>query len=560
MPTADLVRDEISEVNPDCIRFEQIPHASRLFLDFLARPADSGSPIRTAVARAGVAELDRFFAPNSIAAIAEHARALNFDPQRRQAIADVLERQNREWGASGATLASIARLRAGAVAVVSGQQVGLFGGPLYSILKAAAAVQLAAELSSKGVDAVPLFWLATEDHDLAEVNQVALPAADGRMEIVTAPVEAGANIPVGEVRFGAEIEPLVERAAQLLGPELSAMLKSSYRAGETFGSAFGRLFRQVFAGTGLILLQPLDKDVHAIAKPLLQSAVQRAEELDRELLRRGRELQAAGYHEQVRVTGSSTLLFILQNGERSVMQIAGDDFLVRAQRLPRAEVLQRLEEHPEQFSPNVLLRPVVQDYLLPTVVYFGGPSEIAYFAQAAVVYQNLLGRVTPVLPRLSLTVVNGRLQRLLRRYGLQLPDLFRGETHLRELLASRVLPAAVQEQFGQGSQTIDKLIAQFAEPLRKLDPTLVDAAEKAGRKMHHQVERLAGKAARAELRKNQQLSREAAELINGLFPANTLQERIIPGIFLLGAHGMGLLERLVEAAGNHCPGHQMLYL
>jgi len=504
--------------------------------------------------------LDRFFAPNSIAAIAEHARALNFDPQRRQAIADVLERQNREWGASGATLASIARLRAGAVAVVSGQQVGLFGGPLYSILKAAAAVQLAAELSSKGVDAVPLFWLATEDHDLAEVNQVALPAADGRMEIVTAPVEAGANIPVGEVRFGAEIEPLVKRAAQLLGPELSAMLKSSYRAGETFGSAFGRLFSQVFAGTGLILLQPLDKDVHAIAKPLLQSAVQRAEELDRELLRRGKELQAAGYHEQVRVTGSSTLLFILQNGERSVMQIAGDDFLVRAQRLPRAEVLQRLEEHPEQFSPNVLLRPVVQDYLLPTVVYFGGPSEIAYFAQAAVVYQNLLGRVTPVLPRLSLTVVNGRLQRLLRRYGLQLPDLFRGETHLRELLASRVLPAAVQEQFGQGSQTIDKLIAQFTEPLRKLDPTLVDAAEKAGRKMHHQVERLAGKAARAELRKNQQLSREAAELMNGLFPANTLQERIIPGIFLLGAHGMGLLERLVEAAGNHCPGHQMLYL
>ena len=476
MPTADLVRNEISEVNPDCIRFEQIPHASRLFLDFLARPA--GSPIRTAVARAGVAELDRFFAPNSIAAIAEHARALNFDPQRRQAIADVLERQNRKWGASGATLASIARLRAGAVAVVSGQQVGLFGGPLYSILKAASAVQLAAELSSKGVDAVPLFWLATEDHDLAEVNQVALPAADGRMEIVTAPVEAGANIPVGEVRFGPEIKPLVERAAQLLGPELSAMLKSSYRAGETFGSAFGRLFSQVFAGTGLILLQPLDKDVHAIAKPLLQSAVQRAEELDRELLRRGKELQAAGYHEQVRVTGSSTLLFILQNGERSVMQIAGDDFLVRAQRLPRAEVLERLEQHPEQFSPNVLLRPVVQDYLLPTVVYFGGPSEIAYFAQAAVVYQNLLGRVTPVLPRLSLTAVNGSLQRLLRRYGLQLPDLFRGETHLRELLASRVLPAAVQEQFGQGSQTIDKLIAQFAEPLRKLDPTLVNATEK----------------------------------------------------------------------------------
>ena len=300
--------------------------------------------------------------------------------------------------------------------------------------------------------------------------------------------------------------------------------------------------------------------MHAIAKPLLQSAAQDAAELDQELLRRGRELQAAGYHEQVRVTGSSTLLFILQNGERSVMQIAGDDFLVRAERLPRAEVFKRLEEHPEQFSPNVLLRPVVQDYLLPTVVYFGGPSEIAYFAQAAVVYRNLLGRITPVLPRLSLTVVNSRMQRLLRRYGLQLPDLFRGENYLRELLASKVLPADVQQQFKQGTQGVDQLIAQLTEPLRKLDPTLVAAAEKAERKMHHQIERLAGKAARAELRKNQQLSLEAAELMNGLFPANTLQERIIPGIFLLSAHGMGLLQKLVETAGQHCPGHQMLNL
>jgi bacillithiol biosynthesis cysteine-adding enzyme BshC len=557
MPTADLVRDEISEVNPDCIRFEQIPHSSRLFLDFLARLA--GSPVRDVAAGVG-ANLDRFFAPNSVSAIAEHARTLNFDPQRRQAIADVLERQNREWGASDATLASISRLRAGAVAIVSGQQVGLFGGPFYSILKAVSAVQLAVELSSKGVDAVPLFWLATEDHDLAEVNQVPFPAADGRMEIVTAAVKARANVPVGDVRFGAEIEPLVERAAQLLDPEMRAVLESSYRAGETFGSAFGRLFSQVFAGTGLILLQPLDKDVHAIAKPLLRTALERAEELDRELLRRGKQLEDDGYHEQVKVTGSSTLLFLLQDGERSAMQIAGDDFLVRAQRLPRAEVFERLEQHPEQFSPNVLLRPVIQDYLLPTVVYFGGPSEIAYFAQAAVVYQKLLGRVTPVLPRLSLTVVNSRMQRLLRRYALQLPELFRGEIYLRELLASRVLPPAVRQQFEQGSQTIDKLIAQFTEPLRKLDPTLVDAAEKAGRKMHHQVNRLAGKAARAELRKNEQLSREAAELMNGLFPANTLQERIIPGVFLLSANGMTLLEKLVETAGSHCPGHQMLYL
>ena len=308
-------------------------------------------------------------------------------------MADVLERQNREWEASAETFASIDRLRAGAVAVVSGQQVGLFGGPLYSILKAASALQLAAELSAKGIAAVPIFWLATEDHDLAEVNQIALPGADGRFETATVPLKAKANIPVGEVRFGPEIEALVERACELLDGEIAGMLRASYRTGETFGSAFARLFSRIFAGTGLVLMQPLDREVHVIARPVLLEAAQRAEEIDRELLRRGKALRDAGYHEQVKVTGSSTLLFILEDGERTVMQIAGTDFLVgSARKLPRTEVLQRIEEFPEQFSPNVLLRPVVQDYLLPTVVYFGGPAEIAYFAQAAVVYEQLLGR------------------------------------------------------------------------------------------------------------------------------------------------------------------------
>ena len=501
-----------------------------------------------------------FYAPHNLA-VSAYARSLKFDAERRRRVADVLERQNREWDASAETFASIDRLRAGAVAVVSGQQVGLFGGPLYSILKAASALQLAAELSAKGIDAIPVFWLATEDHDLAEVNQVALPGADGRFESETVSLKAGANVPVGQVRFGPEIEALVERSAELLDGETAGMLRASYRTGETFGSAFGRLFSRIFAGTGLVLMQPLEPEVHAIARPVLLEAAQRAEEIDRELLRRGKTLRDAGYHEQVKVTGSSTLLFILEDGERTVMQIAGNDFLVgSARKLPRTEVLQRIEHFPEQFSPNVLLRPVVQDYLLPTVVYFGGPAEIAYFAQASVVYEQLLGRVTPVLPRLSLTVVNGRMRRLMERYGLRLPDLFRGEQELRELLASRVLPATLQQQFEEGTRTVGALTERLATLLRPLDPTLVAAAEKAGLKMAYQVQRLAGKAARAELRKNEQLTREAAELMNGLFPAHGLQERTLPGIFLLSQNGLDVLDKLIAAAATHCSGHQLLYV
>ncbi|MGA2990136.1 MAG: bacillithiol biosynthesis cysteine-adding enzyme BshC [Candidatus Korobacteraceae bacterium] len=530
-------------MNADCIRFDQVPHSSKLFLDFLAH-----SPAQAP-----------FYAAHTISAVAEYARSLGFDAQRRRAVADVLERQNREWEGSQATLASIERFRAGAVAVVSGQQVGLFGGPFYSILKAASALQLAAELSARGIDAVPVFWLATEDHDLAEVNQVALPGDDGRFEVATLPMSAiargAANSPVGQVRFGAEIGPLVEKMSQLLGGELSAMLRSSYRAGETFGSAFGRLFSKLFAGTGLILMQPLEREVHALAAPVLLQAAEAAQELNQELLRRGQQLRNAGYHEQVKVTASSTLLFVFQDGERTVMHTAGDDFLVGAQRLSREEVLRRLREHPEQFSPNVLLRPVVQDYLLPTAAYFGGPAEIAYFAQAAMVYGRLLGRVTPVLPRLSATMVNTRMQRLLDRYGLQLPDLFDGEEKLRERIARRVLPAALQEQLEKARQAVEREVNGLTEQLKVLDATLAPAAEKAGRKMQYQLQRLAGKASRAELRKHEQLARHAAELMNGLFPGGHLQERTAPGILVLGEHGLDLLPKLVDLASAHCPGH-----
>ncbi len=536
-------------MNTDCIRFDQVPHSSKLFLDFLAHAPAQAS----------------YYASHTISAVAEYAGSLRFDGQRRRAVAEVLERQNRQWEGSPATFESIARFRAGAVAVVSGQQVGLLGGPLYSILKAAAALQLAAELSARGIDAVPVFWLATEDHDLAEVNQVALPGPDGRFENATlslAPTgesagrtDSAAHLPVGQVRFGPEVEPLVERTCQLLSPEIGAMLRSSYRPGESFGSAFGRLFSKLFAGTGLILLQPLDREVHALAAPLLLQAAQSAQELDQELLRRGRQLRNAGYHEQVKVTASSTLLFVLQDGDRTVMHTAGDDFLVGAQRLSRAEVFRRLQEDPGQFSPNVLLRPVVQDYLLPTVAYFGGPAEIAYFAQAGVVYQRLLGRVTPVLPRLSATVVNRHMQRLLDRYGLQLPDLFAGETKLREKIASRVLPPALREQFEQSAQSVEKSVNGLTGLLKDLDATLAPAAEKAGRKMQYQLQRLAGRAARAELRKQEQLARDAAELMNGLLPGGHLQERTVPGILALGEHGLGLREKLVELASAHCPGH-----
>jgi bacillithiol biosynthesis cysteine-adding enzyme BshC len=526
--------------------FSAIPHNSRLFLDFLFQ-FDS---------------VKSFYAHRPHGqAVLEYARGLEFPAERRARVADVLERQNRLWGASQATLDSIEKFRQGAVACISGQQVGVFGGPLYSVLKACSALQMAEELTAQGVPAIPVFWLATEDHDLAEIASVTMRNGCELEKLTATSEQNGAGGPVGPIALDAHMEEMVATATKLLGPGwVSDALRESYRAGESFGSAFARLFTRILAGTGMVLVDPLDDDLHRIAQPLFTAAAERAEELDEALLERGKALHKAGYHEQVRVTPESTLLFALEGHKRTVLHVAGNQFMVGAQRVARGEMLARIAEHPEQFSANVLLRPVVQDYLFPTAVYFGGPAEIAYFAQAAVVYEKLLGRATPVMPRLSATIVSPAMTALLERYKLSFSDLFHGSAQVCELLASRVLAPELRATLRGTEETLKVHFEALRAELKSLDPTLVDAAARSERKMLYQLHKIGGKAARAELRKNEPLTRDAHRVLTELFPHKELQERVLPGIYFLAQYGPELIGILKEAAAPQCPGHQIIRL
>src|SRR6266478_1885805 len=371
-----------------CLSFTQIPHSTRLFLDYLSHtPSIRGFYPRSPIFSEWVKD---------------ESQRVVYDGARRGKVSEILERQNRVWGASPKTLANIDRFKRGALAAVTGQQVGLFGGPLFSTFKALTAVKLAEEATAAGVDCVPVFWLATEDHDLAEVNHVALLSEQGLLEPFAVESRgfesnAVADAPVGTVKFGLEIESAVERAAGLLGAsEVATWLREAYRPGETLGSAFALLFARMFADWGVILLDPADKDFHDVAKPLFRTAIERASEIDEALLARGRALEAAGYHQQVKVTSATTLLFEVKNGARTVVRRRnngandnGGEFAVGEERNSSEELVKRIKEAPETFSPNALFRPVVQDYLLPTLVYTGGAAEVAYFAQAAVVYEKL---------------------------------------------------------------------------------------------------------------------------------------------------------------------------
>jgi bacillithiol synthase len=554
-------------VKAHCLPLSQIPDTTQLFIDFLAY-----SP-----------KVQPFYprSPYFGEWIKDQASALQYDSERRQRVSTILERQNKSWNASPQTLANIRRLRHGAAAIVTGQQVGLFGGPMFSLYKALSAVKMAEEATGAGVDAVPVFWLATYDHDLSEVNQVSLPAEDGVLRTLTTSSHGVAGAPVNDVRPGDEILPVVEEAATLLGDsEVSHFLRESYRPGESLGSAFARLFARLFASRGVILLDASDAELHRDAAPIYRAAIEHAADLESALLARGEALEKSGYHQQVKVTPSSVLLFTMREGARTPIHrhINGSakvkendkdndkdaEFLIGgesgAEKVSRSEVLRRIEKHPENFSPNVLLRPVVQDYLLPTLAYTGGAAEAAYFAQAGVVYEMLLTRVTPVVPRFSATIVEPKVQRWLRQYGIDVPYVFQNAPALRQKLASRSLPEDLQAAFDAAQHSVESSFDDLRGSLEKLDATLVGASETVASKIKYQLDRLRQLASAAELRRSEVIRRHADALIAALYPDGALQERGIAGVYFLARHGTELLQQVQDTIRTDCHDHQILEL
>jgi len=542
-------------VKARCLPFSQIPHTTPLFTDFLSF----------------VPKAQPFYPrpPHFSEWLKDEAARISYDPSRRERVTTILERQNKSWDASPRTLANLERLRKGAAAVVTGQQVGLFGGPMFAIYKALSAVKLAEESTAAGVDAIPVFWLATYDHDLAEVNHLSIPGPDGTLQLLTTTSHDVPGAPVSAVRFGDEIVPVVDEAAKLLGDsEAAQFLRETYRPGETLGTAFARFYARVFAEWGVILLDASDAELDRVADPIYRSAVERSSELAGALLRRGEALEAAGYHQQVKVTASSVLLFMLQHGARTPIHrrdaggtpefVIGSD--AGAEKLSQAELLDRISSNPELFSPNVLLRPIVEDYLLPTLAYTGGAAETAYFAQAGAVYGALLGRVTPILPRFSATIVEPKMQRLIERHGINLTDVFAGPEALRRQLAERGLPEELQAAFDAARKSLDSHLSTIKEKLEKLDRTLIDAADTARSKIEYQLERLYTQAARAEALKSELVTRHAETLSQALYPDKGLQERGVGGVYFLARYGREFLQQLHDAIQPDCQDHQVLEL
>jgi bacillithiol biosynthesis cysteine-adding enzyme BshC len=477
--------------------------------------------------------------------------------------------------AGGAVELALEALRQGAGVVVTGQQVGLFGGPLFTPFKAATAVARARQAGAAGCPHAAVFWLATEDHDFAEINHVVFPAGRELRKLAYAPGRereaAEAARPVGGLVLDEQITPLANEAWELLGSsDAMDALAEAYKPGRTFGQAFAEFYRKAFAAQGLLVLDASGRELHRMGAPVLRAGLERADELHAALLERNAALEAAGYHAQVAVTAQSSLLFLVdeKNGARVALKRTapsaaepGGLWTAGRQSYTTKELVGILDTEPERISPSALLRPVFQDFLLSTSLTIGGPAEIAYFAQSAVLFERILGRKTPAEPRFSATLIEPAIGELLRTHELTLERVFQ-ETpdSLAQLLAARAMPIEGKRKLAAAGTALDGELAPLLEWMGSLDAGLGRSAVTAASKMRYQMNRLRRLAANFQLQREQSLGRHAEAICQSLYPGGVLQERLHGAAFYFARYGFELAEELSVQAENACPGHTAIWL
>jgi bacillithiol synthase len=558
--TACHATPEEAGLRVENISFDQIPQPSKLFLDYLRDP--------TALRRFYPQAVKHHY---DLPARRDHVLA-NYQTDRAKLCA-ALERMNRNWGASEKTLQHIGRLsETDCIAVVTGQQAGLFTGPLYTIYKALSTIKLAECLTQRGVKAVPVFWIASEDHDFEEVAAAEFINRDCILSSVSVGSEVHRDgLPVGRVKLNEAIGDLIDDLLRSLPQteftdDLRSLLSDTYAPQQNFSDSFARMLARLTATRGLILLDPLDVDLKRMAAPLYAEAARRAGDIADAIVSRSRELETAGYHAQVTPSENSFPLFLHDEAgaRQALSRKNGGCYQTKAAKendgYTAEELTDWAQREPERFSPNVTLRAVVQDYLLPTIAYYGGAAEIAYFAQTSEVYRILDRPVTPILPRASLTFVEKHTWRSLDRYSVKLQDFFAGPDHVMARVVTMYLGKETAAAFEHTTETFNKELDDLQDQLRQADPTLADALNKGRRKINYQIEGLRTRFNRSQVARDDAVQRQLEHAFALLYPEKALQERHINITSFIARHGLYFVDWIFDAIELESKDHSVVYL
>jgi bacillithiol synthase len=484
--------------------------------------------------------------PAAIAAAQGYARP-------RREVAEIVIAQQERRGAPPAAVAAARRLsEAGTVAIVTGQQAGLFGGPVFTLLKAATAIRLAQRVSREhNVTAVPVFWIDAEDHDWEEVRACAV--LDDALELASieaAPPDGAGERTIGSLQWPDGITAATDTLLGVLPrteftPWLAEIVRGAYAPGHGVAESFGRLLDTILGPHGLVVYDASDPS----AKPLMADLFARElEHPGRTALlaaRAGADLVSRGYHMQVMPHANSAALFELDGG-RVPIRHDGSRFVTGDVRVANAEMVARARAHPEVFSPNVLLRPLVQDTLFPTICYVAGPNELAYLAQLRGVYESFGVPMPLMQPRASATLIDGGAVRFLSRYDVPLEALQQQDEHALNELLKTLLPPAVERTIREAGEQIAARMEAVVEAVPSIDPTLEGRARSALNRMQHELDTLHAKVLQAAKRRDETLRRQFMHVRAQAFPGGHPQERAVGGISFLGRYGPAVVARLLE--------------
>jgi bacillithiol biosynthesis cysteine-adding enzyme BshC len=483
-------------------------------------------------------------------------------PRQREAVADVLAAQQQRRGAPPEAAAAASLLRdPQTVAVVTGQQAGLFGGPLFTVVKALTAIRLAEQLRTEHqVAAVPVFWIDAEDHDWDEVKQCTVLTQECAAQTVSLGDPPGAReSSVARVHLDESAAAAVrDLEAALPGTEFTAeilaALRETYCAGAGMADAFGQWLERILGPHGLVVYDAADPAAKPLVADLFTREIQHAGETSQLAAAAGAALTERGYHAQVTPQDDSVALFHLHDGREPIRR-DGDGFLVGTVIETAEELVGRVRTAPESFSPNVLLRPLVQDTLFPTVCYVAGPSELAYLGQLRRVYAAFGVPMPLIQPRASVTLLDSNAMRFLSRSEVPLESLrAQDEAALNALLESQ-LPPSVEASLQDALRAIDERMAVVAKEVPQIDPTLEGAARSTLTRMQEDLRKLQGKIIQAAKRKDETLRRQYHHAQAQAFPGGEPQEREVGMVYFLNKYGPAFVERLSAAlpieAGTH---------
>jgi bacillithiol biosynthesis cysteine-adding enzyme BshC len=529
---------------------ERLLHPSALYREFLR------DPVRIA----------RFYPADhrDLTGLAVRAAGRAYPADRRATMGAILRRQAGQFGVAGDSRDALAAFERGdAVAVVAGQQPGLFGGPLYTLYKALTAVALARGIgTASGRPAVPIFWVASDDHDFEEVRRAHLNDGGPEPRPFEYPADAAPRgVSLARVRIGDAVEPLLAGLEALLPSSefrapLLERLRDAYAPGRTWSEAFARFAGGMLAPLGALVFDPSDEEAKRLALPVFEREIALGGASARAAREVGEALERTGYHAQISRTGDELNLF--WHGEhREALRVAPDGRLrlVESGRtLAPEELLRMLRERPADASPGVLLRPLVQDHLFPTAAYVGGPAEVAYWAQVGALYPLFGLEATAVAPRAGATLLEPRIAKILDRFGLGWDALAGDVEHTIGEALRRMLPEDFPALFAHERAGWQESFGRLRDAVTAFDPSLRSAAETAAGHVTHQGEALERKLMQVWKRRQEESVAQIRRAAGQLFPHGGLQERTLSILGFSARYGPGLLPRIaaaLPAPGTH---------